>query len=741
MAATEATAEPVQADIVENKAEVETTKPDPASTEEAPASIEESQPTTEAPPSTEQPADSKTKPASEKIWDSFLNKSGLGKVMGGKKKKEQHTEAEDTTGEEQDKVSSQNDEGDTAGPKEQESSQPAEANEAASDGQTIEKAPENEEASQEQKASGAKPKQGEKSSVRDFIRKPVAKIFSHKGTDKKDGMGGLQKHGKVRSKSLDRLEDADASTTVADQTEEPPTADEPDKSNPQTTKNMKRWHSFKKLMAQKSHKKSTDESKDAEGAEGTSADGAGDTGTLDSTTKSEQSGQKRWKLKRSWTFQGLKRDTSVVGIHKPKDKDSSDVKDENAPEAEQGTEDVKVASDVETQEKTNADGDEEKGATATTQHAKSVDQHANEIWTSFKKRVIPKSKRASDTGGVEEEAAGEQEQPDEPQAGKDSGKTAKAKRTHFNRAVSLKNFILRKGKSTSMDMGEGTTAQKDGDDTGESETKDMDGLDDTAGATDDPQTGSEEQTVAQSESNNEAQVASEHKSPVGEERSDTSAPSGQPLDKSHASDPATEGGGQAEPKANGENGCSDATSEDTTAHNHEATTQNDVKDEETNQETIDSSGKTCPKDGKILNQDGECDTVNAVAQSGECQAPIDSRDLQQNGNDKAESKVGLGTSVEVETRGDGAPECGGSLSGSAKTNTAEQEEALKRMFYEVAASIVRAVVSSATEQLAKEKDPPDSSLKCFQPENNSSYTDIDVSYCHREVTLNQGSLY
>ncbi len=73
-------------------------------------------------------------------------------------------------------------------------------------------------------------------------------------------------------------------------------------------------------------------------------------------------GKKRWKLKRSWTFQGLKRDTSVVGIHKPKDKDSSDVKDENAPEAEQGTDDVKVASDIETQEKTNAEGEDEKEA-------------------------------------------------------------------------------------------------------------------------------------------------------------------------------------------------------------------------------------------------------------------------------------------------------------------------------------------------------------------------------------------
>ncbi|XP_051966537.1 dentin sialophosphoprotein-like [Xyrauchen texanus] len=593
MAATEANAEPVQADVAETKPEVETTNAEPA-----PASTDEIQPTTEETTSTEPPADSKSKPASEKIWDSFLNKSGLGKVMGGKKKKEQHLGAEDTTGEDQDKAANQNDQGDTVGPTDQVSSQPAEASEAAVDGQTIEKATENEEASQEQKASGAKPKQGEKTSVRDFIRNPVAKIFSHKITEKK-----------VRSKSLDRLEDTDTSTVVAEQTEDPQTADEPDKPNTEKAKHMKRWHSFKKLMAQKSHKKSTDDSKDAEGADGTSADGAGDTGTLDSTTKSEHSGQKKRKLKRSWTFQGLKRDSSVVGIHKPKDKDSSALKDENAPEAEQGTEDVKVASDVETQEKTNTEDEEEKGASAST-------QHANEIWTSFKKRVIPKSKRAADSGGTEEEPANEQEQIDDPQAGKDSVKTAKAKRTHFDRAVSLKNFILRKGKSTSIDM-EGTTALKEGDGTGESEAKDMDGLDGTVGATDFPQTGSEEQTVSQSESNNEAQVAGEHKSSDGEEKSHISTPSVQPLDKSHAVEPES-GGCQSEPKANGENGCLDATSEDTTANNHEATTQNDVndvKDEETNQENIDSSGKTYPKEGKILNQDGKCDTVNAVAQS------------------------------------------------------------------------------------------------------------------------------
>lgn len=46
--------------------------------------------------------------------------------------------------------------------------------------------------------------------------------------------------------------------------------------------------------------------------------------------------------------------------------------------------------------------------------------------------------------------------------GKD-GKAAKAKRSHFGRAVSLKNFIMRKGKSTSVDLGEGAKEEEEGD--------------------------------------------------------------------------------------------------------------------------------------------------------------------------------------------------------------------------------------------------------------------------------------
>lgn len=726
MAATEANTEPVQVDAGETKAEEEA-----SNAESTLVPTEVTQATPEAPQTTEPSADNKIKPASEKIWDSFLNKSGLGKVMGGKKKKDHSTVAEEVHAEDPDKASetNKNDQVEEADPKVQSTSQPA--SEAATDGQVIEKATDNEEAVQEQKAPSAKPKQGEKSNVRDLIRKPVAKIFSHKSTEKKESSGELSKHGKVRSKSLDRLEDADASTAVVDQNEDPQSPEEADKSTPHTTKPMKRWHSFKKLMAQKSHKKSSDEVKDAEGAEGGSSDAARDSGTLDSTTKSEHTGQKRWKLKRSWTFQGLKRDPSMVGIHKPKDKHSSDnLKDENSPDTNQGatqiSEDTQVSGDGETQDKTHLDGEEEKEATAAaiaTTHTKIVDQHANDIWISFKKRVIPKSKKAADAGGEEEEPTGEQEQTEEPQASKDSGKTAKSKRTHFNRAVSLKNFIMRKGKNTTMDIGD----EKEN----KGETKDMDGSADTAGATDLPQGGSEDQAATPSESNNRAQVIDEHKSSDGEDKSLPSIQSGEKSDAPHLS---SEGGDQIEPseepKTNGENGYSGAAAEDTTAHHiappvHVAV----VQEEETNQEEIKSSDITCAKDGKILNQDGNCGSENADAESGEFEAAIDSNDTTE--LEKTDSVIGLGTSIELETGVCCSPDSGGSFSESTKNSDEpnDQEETLKRIFYQAATSIVQTVLLAATDQLVKEKDFLDSSPK-FSQTSNGNCIDVDVGYCH-----------
>lgn len=806
MAATEACAAPVQAESTETKPEE--VKPanaeQPANAEPAPAPAEETKETTanddatqnsEQPPA-EQPADGKAKPASENILGSFLNKSGLGKLMGGgKKKKEPGAGGEDGTaapGGDTEKDKSQADEGN----KEQPTNQTADGAEAGAEDQAIEKAPENDEAAA---GSGkdAKQKHGEKSSVRDFIRKPVARIFSHRSTEKKEGAGEGKKHGKVRSRSLDRLEDADASTVAVEQTEDVQEAtEESDKGASQSTKHMKRWHSFKKLMAQKSHKKSTDDTKEGEGAEG-GAEGAGDSSTLDSATKSEHSGQKRWKLKRSWTFQGLKRDPSVTGIHKAKEgeKDGAE-KGEEAAEASvendqgdaAGSEEAKAPAEGETQEKT--EGDEDKGGAAAPQRTKSVDQHANEIWTSFKKRVIPKSKKSTEaSGGAVEEGAeaaggsGEPEQTDDQQAAKDSGKSAKTKRTHFNRAVSLKNFIMRKGgKSASVDLGgEGSAKEETEGQDGVAEEADAkgsgEGTADTAGAADAPQATAEKKeesataasvatttaatTVTKSDDKAAvAQVAEEPKAADGEgKKADAAAPSAQQpataaADSPRPAETATTAGADvaeqptAEAKTNRENGCPDGT-----AHNHEAAADGENGADEAKEESLnckepvidDVTSKA--KDGKILSPDGKCGGKgNAVAQSGECPAA----DLEPSKNpDQGKGHDTESVMAEVEAArhgeeleagedgegngdGEGPPQNGGSRAGSeeASAERCDHEEELKKMFYEAASSIVRSVMSAAAEQLEKEMDYLDSSFKCSQSANNGSYPDIDVSYYH-----------
>lgn len=346
--------------------------------------------------------------------DSFLNKSGLGKVMGGRKKKEPSTVA----GGEENAAEGGEKEGEKGG--EEAAAAEGGAEGVAEGDAATEKAPENGEKEEEKKAE-KKPAES-KSTVRDMIRKPVARIFSHRSTDKKEG---AEPKKTVRSKSLDRMEDPEALNATTDSTIEEGGAaggaegeaegeaeggaeggaegEQKAPTSSATTKHMKRWHSFKKLMAQKAHKKSG-------GGEDAKEEGGGDSSTLDS----KESGQKRWTLKRSWTFQGLKRDPSIVGISgkaKGSDKDSADKTDEEAAtegaeggeeaKVEEGAEEAKTEEGVEKAE----GGEEEKAATS---GGGTVTQHANEIWTSFKKRVIPKSKRANTEcvpSGEEEAAA------------------------------------------------------------------------------------------------------------------------------------------------------------------------------------------------------------------------------------------------------------------------------------------------------------------------------------------------
>lgn len=405
----------VNSEVVENKETVNNDTAAAATTEvgNAAAAADEEQ---AAPAQTSENATSAEPKTS--LLDSFLNKSGLGKVMAGRKKKEQGAAA---SGGEENAVEGGDKEGEKGG---DEAAAGEGGAEGGAEGESAGEKAENAEKEEEKKTEKGKLAES-KSTVRDFIRKPVAKIFSHRSAEKKDGAAAAepQKPVKVRSKSLDRLEDPEALNATTDSTvEEGGAAGEAEggaegeqkaSSSSATTKHMKRWHSFKKMMAQKTHKKSSgagDEGKD-DGADG---DGGGrDSSTLDS----KDSGQKRWKLKRSWTFQGLKRDPSIVGISgkaKGSDKDSGDnAKPEEEAAATGGTEEGEENKAEGGTEENKAEGGEEKEKPEGGEEEKAgggtVTQHANEIWTSFKKRVIPKSKRANTEcapSGEEEAATG-----------------------------------------------------------------------------------------------------------------------------------------------------------------------------------------------------------------------------------------------------------------------------------------------------------------------------------------------
>uniref|UniRef100_A0A1A8KND3 Wu:fc51f04 n=1 Tax=Nothobranchius kuhntae TaxID=321403 RepID=A0A1A8KND3_NOTKU len=556
-------------EVVENKETVNDTGAAAAGPEEGEAAAGGEA----APPQSSENTSSSTEPKTS-FLDSFLNKSGLGKVMGGRKKKEHSSAAggEEGTAE--------------GGEKEGEKSEEAAAAEGGTEGgvegeKATDKVVENGEKEEEEEKKG-KPADT-KSTVRDLIRKPVARIFSHRSTEKKDGAAAEPpKPVKVRSKSLDRLEDPEALNTTADSTVEEAGAaggaeeEQKASSSSAATKHMRRWHSFKKLMAQKAHRKTGggEEGKD-DGVEG---EGGGDSSTLDS----KESGHKRWKLKRSWTFQGLKRDSSVVGISgktKGSEKESGEKTEEAAGETEEGEEAKADAA----AEEVKTDGGEEKAEGGEEEKATiaggTVTQHANEIWTSFKKRVIHKSKRANTecapTGEEDATAAaasGEEAAADE---GKDA-KSAKAKRSHFGRAVSLKNFIMRKGKSSSVELGEGT---KEGEEVAEGgEGAEEGGTDGEAAA-------------AAEETNDKGEVLAE-KTPADE--SSTEAPKEPEKTETEA------------PVANGENGCSNGAAEENATQNHQ-------EEEEEEEKTMGSNPIKKSKEAGGIKDEANAKIINATA--------------------------------------------------------------------------------------------------------------------------------
>uniref|UniRef100_A0A8C2X2Y1 Si:ch211-137a8.4 n=1 Tax=Cyclopterus lumpus TaxID=8103 RepID=A0A8C2X2Y1_CYCLU len=605
-----------------------------------------------APPQSSESASSAEPKTS--FLDSFLNKSGLGKVMGGRKKKEQSTA---TGGVEENATEGGEKEGEKGG--EEGAATEGGAEGGAEGDAAIEKAPENEEKEEEKKADKGKPAEA-KSTVRDLIRNPVARIFSHRSTEKKDGAAAEpQKQVKVRSKSLDRLEDPEALNGVAE-------GEQKASSSSAATKHMKRWHSFKKLMAQKAHKKSGGggvEDVKEDGAEG--GEGGGDSSTLDS----KESGQKRWKLKRSWTFQGLKRDTSMVGISgkaKGSDKDSADnAKPEEAVATggEEGGEEAKAeggAEEVKTEggEEKVEGGEEEKAATA---GGVTVTQHANEIWTSFKKRVIPKSKRAN----TECAPSGEEDA-----------------------TTALK---------VDVDMGEGAKEEEE-----EAAGEGAEGEE----AMEEAAADAEVDTAAK-ETNDKDAAEEEKKTPAVENGGEAA----KEVEKTPVEAPVT----------NGENGCSNGTGEENAENNHQEEEKMGSSPVKKSKEVGGAKEENNAKiinvvsSGELEHADRDADETQNISSSKE--GDTNNRQQQQapaltNGSSKQtktsrpEPELALAVSREEE-EGE-SPHNGGCHDGAESCDQGEregeeeEEEMRKRDLCDAAVAIVQNVMSAAADQLERE---------------------------------------
>lgn len=279
--------------------------------------------------------------------------------------------------------------------------------------------------------------------------------------------------------------------------------------------------------------------------------------------------------------------------------------------------------------------------------------------------------------------------------GKDS-KSAKAKRSHFGRAVSLKNFIMRKGKSTSVDLGEGTKEE------GAPEGEEAAGTDGEAAAT----------ATAAEETNDEA----------GEKAADAAeADKTTEAEKTPAEAPVT----------NGENGCSNGTVEEHGTHNHQEEAQEEEEKKTTGgspvKKTKEAGAKEEANNAKIIN-------ATAAVNSGEFEQAERDSDAPQNGEGDAnntqqqqqpppaqsdvrvsvsESGCRLVGSGEGGDGGEGAPHNGGcddaescDLGGRERREEEEQEqeeeEMRKRDLRDAAVAIVQNVMSAATDQLERE---------------------------------------
>lgn len=262
--------------------------------------------------------------------------------------------------------------------------------------------------------------------------------------------------------------------------------------------------------------------------------------------------------------------------------------------------------------------------------------------------------------------------------GKDAkdGKSAKAKRSHFGRAVSLKNFILRKGKSTSVDLGEGTKEAE--------EEEEEDGGAAAEGG------GVDGEVTAVSEEANDKTAAGGETPAVAKE-----------AEKTQAEVPVT----------NGENSCSNGTAEETATHNHQEEQEEKMRGCSPTKKSKEAAGGKEEANTKIIN-------ATAAVNSGELEQPDSDqpqKDRDTNNKvintsskqiDSSFQEAQVAAMLAQETRGEeGLGEVGEeaeSCDQGERGEGEEEEEKRKRDLREAAATIVQNVMSAATNQLERE---------------------------------------
>ncbi|KAK1150760.1 A-kinase anchor protein 12-like [Acipenser oxyrinchus oxyrinchus] len=405
----------------------------------------------------------RSEPATERIWGQFWKGSGFGKANAKKKREgtqpnrsgQESNEGESPTAstakqvECRQRAPPESTTAELGSPTDQLSLEV----EAGSGVQPMEKLAGTEEVEKDDDSKETRRRHIEKSSsVRDFIRRPISKIFSYKTTEKK-AVDRQANVGKGLSTSLDRLSEKGTSTAIYELENDPGR-----RHKAAGLAHTRRWHSFKKIVAPKTHKKSLQEPTDNDEGD----DDHNETPKLKDLASGgdpENKARKKRSIKRSWTFQVIRKDHSFTTGNKAPSwsEDPMTVKHDWIEQIENQTDqDNQLVGNEEEEDAVEGGGmhrDTERKASPSNGNSKSRDHQASEVWKSFKKLVTPKSMRTTEATETEESHITE----GQVSLDKSSRQQAVPKKARNSRAMSLKNIILRKSKSKSTDLEEAAT--------------------------------------------------------------------------------------------------------------------------------------------------------------------------------------------------------------------------------------------------------------------------------------------